>query len=84
MVFKGFKDPQHDPWCVGVSINSNKPADPNFMPFTKHNRLITSQQIGEYPEKSGRKVIGGVNLNMEERYAEKWIAWDAGKFCGGY
>ena len=84
MVFKGFKDPQHDPWCVGVSINSNKPADPNFMPFTKHNRLITSQQIGEYPEKSGRKVIGGVNLNMEERYAEKWIAWDACKFCGGY
>ena len=84
LVLKGFKDPQHDPWCIALSINSNKPKDENFMPFTKHNRLIVEEQLGEYPEKSGRNVKGGAVRNMEERYYEKIKAWDAGKYCGGY
>ena len=81
---KGFKDPEHDPWCIGISINSNKPQDQNFMPFTKYNRKSVEEQMAEFPMKTGRVVKGGAVRNMEERYAEKWIAWDAGKYCGGY
>ena len=84
IILKGFKDPEHDPWCIGISINSNKPQDQNFMPFTKYNRMVVEEQMGEFPMKTGRIVKGGAVRNMEERYAEKWIAWNEGKFCGGY
>ena len=78
MIFRGFKNPMLDSWCIGISINSNKPKEPEFMPFTKYNTLITSQQSDD------RKVKGGSWQQMKDRYYEKWIAYDEGKYCGGW
>ncbi len=78
MIFRGFKNVESDSWCVGLSINSNKPQELAFMPFTKYHTLITSQQYDD------RKVKGGSWEQMKNLYYDKWLAWDKGNYCGGW